>query len=75
MSPDVIGMIEVENLAVLKKLAERINKDTIAAGKPNPKYEAYLIDGNDGRGIDSVSRQIIACQRTGSQTVRQGRQI
>ncbi len=53
MMPDVVGIIEAENLAVLKRLAERINKDAEAAGKPNPKYEAYLIDGNDGRGIDS----------------------
>jgi predicted extracellular nuclease len=53
MTPDVVGIIEAENLAVLKRLAERINKDAEAAGKPNPKYEAYLVDGNDGRGIDS----------------------
>jgi len=51
--PDVVGVIETENLAVLKKLAERINADAVAANQPNPKYEAYLIDGNDGRGIDS----------------------
>ncbi len=53
MSPDVIGIIEAENQAALQRLAERINKDAIAAGKPDPKYEAYLIDGNDGRGIDN----------------------
>jgi predicted extracellular nuclease len=52
-SPDVIGTIEVENLAVLKKLAARVNADAVASGKPDPKYEAFLIDGNDGRGIDS----------------------
>ena len=51
--PDVVGVVEAENLAVLKKLADRINADAAASGKPNPKYEAYLIDGNDGRGIDS----------------------
>ena len=51
-SPDVIGVIEVESLPVLKKLAERINADAVAANQPNPKYEAYLMDGNDGRGID-----------------------
>ncbi|HEV8592997.1 MAG TPA: hypothetical protein VGQ55_12905, partial [Pyrinomonadaceae bacterium] len=51
--PDVIGSVEVENLATLRKLAEKINVDSVAAGKPNPKYEAYLIEGNDGRGIDS----------------------
>jgi hypothetical protein len=51
--PDIIGVIEVENLSALKKLAEKINADAVAAGKPNPKYEAFLIDGNDPRGIDS----------------------
>lgn len=52
-TPDVVGIIEVENLAVLKKLADRINKDAEAAGKPNPNYEAYLAEGNDIGGIDS----------------------
>jgi predicted extracellular nuclease len=52
-TPDIIGVIEMENLAVLKKLAERINKDAEASGKPNPKYEAYLVEGNDIGGIDS----------------------
>jgi predicted extracellular nuclease len=51
-APDIIGVIEVESLPVLKKLAERINADAVAANQPNPKYEAYLMDGNDGRGID-----------------------
>ncbi|MCA1638504.1 MAG: hypothetical protein LC768_09260, partial [Acidobacteria bacterium] len=51
--PDVVGIVEAENLAALKRLAERINVDAVAANQPNPKYEAYLIDGNDGRGIDS----------------------
>jgi uncharacterized protein len=51
--PDIIGIVEAENLAALKKLAEKINADAVATGKPNPKYEAYLIDGNDGRGIDN----------------------
>ncbi|HKX83508.1 MAG TPA: hypothetical protein VJL58_04745 [Pyrinomonadaceae bacterium] len=52
-TPDVIGVVEVENLATLKKLADRINADAVAAGKANPKYEAQLIEGNDGRGIDN----------------------
>lgn len=51
--PDVIGIVEAENLAALKRLAQKINDDAAASGKPNPKYEAYLLDGNDGRGIDS----------------------
>jgi hypothetical protein len=50
--PDVIGTAEVENLSTLKRLADRINSDATAGGKPNPKYEAYLVEGNDGRGID-----------------------
>ncbi len=51
--PDVIAVVEAENLNVLKKLAEAINKDSEAAGKPNPQYEAYLVEGNDPGGIDS----------------------
>lgn len=50
--PDIIGITEAENLAGLKRLADKINSDAVAANQPNPKYEAYLIDGNDGRGID-----------------------
>lgn len=51
--PDVIGIVEAENLAVLKRLAEKINADAVAGGNPDPKYEAHLIEGNDGRGIDN----------------------
>lgn len=51
-SPDVVGVVEAESLPVLKRLADKINSDSEAAGKPNPKYEAHLINGNDGRGID-----------------------
>ncbi len=51
--PDVLGVTEVENLKALKKLAAKINADAVADGKPDPKYEAYLEDGNDPRGIDS----------------------
>lgn len=51
--PDVIGIAEVENLPLLKRLAEKINADAVQGGKDDPKYEAYLIEGNDGRGIDN----------------------
>lgn len=51
--PDLLGVEEVENLKVLKKLAAKINADAVAAGLPDPKYEAYLEEGNDVRGIDS----------------------
>lgn len=51
-SPDVVAVVEVENLPVLKKLADKINADTIADGQPNPNYVAYLEEGNDVRGID-----------------------
>ncbi len=52
MMPDVIGLIEIENLKVLKSLADKINADAIAEKQVNPEYEAYLEEGNDGRGID-----------------------
>ncbi|MEO7658729.1 MAG: endonuclease/exonuclease/phosphatase family protein, partial [Pyrinomonadaceae bacterium] len=50
--PDVLGIVEVENLKVLQKLADKINADVAAAGQPSPKYMAYLADGNDVRGIN-----------------------
>jgi predicted extracellular nuclease len=52
-SPDVIGIVEAESLPALKRLASKLNADTVAAGKPDPKYEGFLVDGNDGRGIDN----------------------
>lgn len=52
--PDVVAVVEGENLAVMKKLAERINKDAVADGKPNPNYEGFLADGNDFGGIDNA---------------------
>lgn len=51
-NPDVFAVVEAENLNVLKQLAARINADSVAAGKPDPRYEAFLFDGNDARGID-----------------------
>jgi uncharacterized protein len=53
LMPDVIGVAEAENLNVLKRLANRLNADAKASGKPDPKYDAFLIEGNDGRGIDN----------------------
>lgn len=50
--PDVLGVVEVENLKVLQKVADRINTDAVAAGLPDSKYIAHLIEGNDVRGID-----------------------
>lgn len=50
--PDVLGIVEVENLKVLRKIADKINADAVAAGGPSPKYVAYLEEGNDIRGID-----------------------
>ena len=50
--PDVLGIVEVENLKVLQKVADKINADAVAAGQPSPKYMPYLEEGNDVRGID-----------------------
>ncbi|MBK8285227.1 MAG: putative Ig domain-containing protein [Ahniella sp.] len=40
--PDIVGVIEVENLVTLQRLADRINAD---AGANNPEYGACLVDG------------------------------
>lgn len=44
--PDVLGVVEVENLAVLQQLADRIALDHSIT------YTAYLEEGNDIGGID-----------------------
>src|SRR5262249_39663168 len=53
LSPDIIGVEEMENLTTLQTLADKINNDSTAAGQPNPLYQAYLVEGNDQGGIDS----------------------
>jgi len=51
-TPDVLAVVEVENLAALQALATRINADAVAALQPNPGYQAHLFEGNDVGGID-----------------------
>ena len=54
-TPDILGVVEVENLAVLQLLADHINagdtQDQGACAK-NPHYVPYLMEGNDIGGID-----------------------
>lgn len=52
--PDVIGMVEVENLPILERLAAKINADAVGAGLSDPGYKAFLIEGNDPGGIDNA---------------------
>lgn len=51
-TPDIVGVVEVENLSTLQTLASTINSDAVAAAQPDPMYVAYLIEGNDVGGID-----------------------
>jgi predicted extracellular nuclease len=51
-APDILGVVEVENLATLQALADKIGDDAIAAEQPDPQYIAYLEEGNDIGGID-----------------------
>ncbi len=51
-SPDILGVVEVENLTTLQALASKINADAVAAAQPNPQYVGYLAEGNDVGGID-----------------------
>jgi hypothetical protein len=47
-APDILGVVEVENLRVLGLLADRINSTCSRA----PEYLPYLVDGNDPGGIN-----------------------
>ena len=45
-SPDVIGVVEMENLSALTALANKIAADG------GPAYSSFLVEGNDVGGID-----------------------
>ncbi len=47
-APDILGVVEVENLRVLGLLADRINATCASA----PNYVPYLVQGNDVGGIN-----------------------
>ena len=51
-TPDIIGVEEMEHLSTLQAVADKVNADAIAAGQPNPNYQAFLVEGNDIGGID-----------------------
>jgi uncharacterized protein len=57
-TPDILGVVEVENLSVLQSLATTINNGQVAGGVPvsscnsAPNYVPYLVEGNDVGGID-----------------------
>lgn len=51
-TPDLIGVVEVENLSTLQSIAAKVNADAVIAGSPNPGYESFLMEGNDIGGID-----------------------
>ncbi|MEP6634569.1 MAG: Calx-beta domain-containing protein, partial [Luteimonas sp.] len=51
-TPDIVAIVEMENLATLQALATKVNDDAVAAAQPNPEYAAYLQEGNDIGGID-----------------------
>jgi predicted extracellular nuclease len=52
-TPDIIGVQEVENLAVLTDLANKISSDAVAGGQPDPQYTPYLYLANDGTAINT----------------------
>ncbi len=51
-TPDILGVVEIENLSTLQALAARISADAVAAAQPDPQYSAHLAEGNDIGGID-----------------------
>lgn len=50
--PDIVGLQEVESLAVLQSLAARIDADATAAGVVPPAYEAIHAEHANADGLD-----------------------
>ncbi|HBD21076.1 MAG TPA: nuclease [Arenimonas sp.] len=46
-TPDILGVVEVENLNALTRLADAINTNVPGTCARNPQYVAYLVEGND----------------------------
>lgn len=57
-SPDVIGHIEILDEATLQALADQVNSDAVAAGEPNPAYEARLIRAFLADGVTPSSQNV-----------------
>jgi predicted extracellular nuclease len=50
--PDILAVVEMENLSTLQQVADKVNADAVAAGLADPQYAPYLQEGNDVGGID-----------------------
>lgn len=68
-TPDIIGVVEVENIGVLTQLADTINAGQVPTGNAVPAcntapgYVPFLVEGNDVGGIDVgflVSSKIVS---------------
>ena len=46
--PDVIGHVEIGSADALSALASQVNSHTVAAGQPDPGYQAFLIPFGNG---------------------------
>ena len=53
-SPDVIGHIEILDEPTLQALADQVNADAMAAGEPNPNYQARLFVATTAGGQPSA---------------------
>jgi uncharacterized protein len=51
-TPDILCLEEMENLATLTDLSNKISADAVTAGQPDPAYAPYLVQGNDTSAIN-----------------------
>jgi len=50
--PDILAVVEMENLSTLQQVADKVNADAVSEGLADPQYVPYLQEGNDVGGID-----------------------
>ncbi len=73
-TPDILAVVEMENLATLQDLAAKVSADAIAASQVDPLYQAYLVQGNDIGGINvgflvKTAVAVTSVQQFGKDTV------
>ena len=88
-TPDILGVVEVENLTTLQALAAQINTDAVAAAQPDPAVRGVprrgqrrrrhrrRLPGQDGRGHgrDAAGRRERRRPGAGRDAVRQPRRL
>jgi predicted extracellular nuclease len=70
--PDVIGHVEILNLAALQALADQVNQDAALAGVPDIDFQAYLIEAPNPGNTQEVGFLVNAARIQVGSVIQEG---